>query len=98
MQRKFVRQHDNPREIKSFYVAFKQWKDKNNPIDLDWVEILAEDEAFSYNVVATEITVETSNNNGDSEEGGDVTGSPATNSAIAEYVTNINQELTYVYN
>ena len=40
VQRKFFRVEDNPRQLKSFYTAFKQWKTTNYQQSIDWNSLL----------------------------------------------------------
>ncbi len=60
MQRKFVREDSDPRQIKSFYVAFKEWTSKFYPTGVDWNSLITEDEAFHYQSASGSVEIDDS--------------------------------------
>ena len=48
LQRKFIREVPSAKTHKCFYSAIKDWLEKEYPAEVNWEELMAEDDAYPY--------------------------------------------------
>ena len=48
LPRKFIREVPSAKTHKCFYSAFKDWLEKEYPAEVNWEELMGEDDAYPY--------------------------------------------------